>query len=97
MQNVIRDTKQKTENFKNAVRYLDQCGEFEFDDFKEAHRIAGTNAQESELRQMWAEARLVLPGPGHPGGVESLRHVTRDSFMSAITEAQKLVEMMEKM
>ncbi len=97
MQNVIKDTKRKIENFKKAVKYLDECGDFDFDDFKEAYRIAGTNAQESELREMWSEARLVLPGPGHPGGVGSLRQVTRDSFTAAAAEAQKLVDMMENM
>lgn len=97
MKSIIKDTKKKIKNFKKAVRYLDRCGEFEFDNFIEAHRIAGTNAQESELRQMWGQAKLVLPGPGHPGGTESLRHVTRDSFTSAIDEAEKLVNMMRKM
>ena len=97
MQDVIKDTKQAIGNFKKAIKYLDGCAEFDFDDFKEAHRIAGTNTQESELREMWAESKLVLPGPGHSGGVESLREVTRDSFVTAIAEAQKLVDMMEKM
>jgi len=97
MQDIIKDTKQKMENFKKAIKYLDGCDEFDYDDFKEAHRMAETNAQESELREMWAEAKLVLPGPGHSGGVESLREVTRDSFVTAVDEAQKLVDMMEKM
>ena len=97
MQDVIKDTKRKIKDFEKAVKYLDECDEFDFDNFKEAHRIAGTDTQESELREMWAEAKLVLPGPGHPGGVESLRQVTRDSFMTAAAEAQKLVQMMEKM
>jgi hypothetical protein len=97
MKEIIKDTKQKMESFKEAIRYLDSCKEFGFDAFKEAHRIAGTNAQESELSRMWAEAKLVLPGPGHSGGTESLREVTRDSFVTAVAEAQKLVDMMEKM
>ena len=97
MQDIIKDTKQGIENFKKAINYLDGCDEFDFDDFKKAHRIAGTKSQESELREMWAEAKLVLPGPGHSGGVESLREVTRDSFVTGVAEAQKLVDMMEKM
>ena len=72
------------ENFNSAVKYFDQCGESDSDDFKEALRIAGTNAQESDLREMWSEAKLVLPCPGRPGGVESLREVTRDSRLTAI-------------
>jgi hypothetical protein len=97
MEDIIKDTKKKIENFKKAIAYLDGCDEFGFEDFEEAHRIAGTNAQVSELREMWAEAKLVLPGPGHSSGVESLREVTRDSFVTAISEAKKLVDMMEKM
>jgi len=97
IQNLIKDTKRQIEDFKKAVKHIDECGDFDFDDFKETNRIAGTNAQESELLEMWSEARLVLPGPGHPGGVESLRQVTRDSFIAAAAEAQKLVDKMENM
>lgn len=52
MQDIIKGTKKKIENFKKAVEHLDGCDEFDFEDFEEAHRIARTNVQVSELREM---------------------------------------------
>ena len=95
MEDIVKRTKQTIENYEKAVKYLDECNEFDFDSLLEAHRIAGTEAKGSELREMWSEAKLVLPGPNNLGGVQSLRKITRDSFTEAIIEFQKLVDTMQ--
>jgi alpha-glucoside transport system substrate-binding protein len=92
---IINEMKQAIDRYDKAVKYLDQCDTFEFDNLVVAHRIAGTNAQESELREMWAEAKYVLPGPDTPGGVESLRPITRETFTTAAEEFQKILNEME--
>ena len=97
MEDTVKRTKQTIENYKKAVKYLDKLEVFDFDSLKETHRIAGSEAQESQLREMWSDAKLVLPGPGNLGGTQSLRKITRDSFTEAIDKFQELVNMMEKL
>lgn len=97
MEEIVNRTKQTIENYEKAVKYLDGCSEWTFDNLIEAHRIAGTDAQESDLREMWSEAKLVLSGPDNLGGVQSLQKITRDSFTAAIVEFQNLVETMQKL
>jgi hypothetical protein len=97
MEDIVKRTKQTIENYEKAVKYLDECNEFDFDGLLEAHRIAGTEAKESDLREMWSEAKLVLPGPNNVGGVQSLQKITRDSLTSAITEFQKLVDQLQNL
>ena len=97
MEDTVKITKQAIERYKEAVIYLDGCETFDFDTLKEAHRIAGTEAQESQLSEMWSDAKLVLSGPDNLGGVQSLRKITRDAFTAAIDKFQELVEMMEKL
>ncbi len=97
MEETVNMTIRAIENYKKALKYLDECDKFDFDTMIEAHRIAGTDAQESQLREMWSDAKLVLSGPDNLGGVQSLRKITRDSLTTAITEFQKLVDIMKDM
>jgi hypothetical protein len=97
MEEIVNRTKQTIENYEIAVKYLDECNEFDFDSLLEAHRIAGTEAKESDLREMWSEAKLVLPGPNNVGGVRSLQKITRDSLTSAITEFQTLIDQLQNL
>jgi len=96
MKTIIKGLEQQIKNFNKAIKYLDQCGEFDFDYYKKVHHIAGTDTQKFDLSEMWSDAKLVLSSPGHPGGVESLREITRNSLLTGISEAQKLLEVMKK-
>jgi hypothetical protein len=97
MKEVIESTKQKIVSIEKAIKYLDDCEEFNFESYQECYRIAEVEQKESQLQHMWSQSKFVLPSDGLPGGVSALRQITRDSFVESIEQLQKLVDLMEKM
>ena len=97
MKEVIESTKQKIVSIEKAIKYLDDCEEFNFESYQECYRIADVEQKESQLQHMWSQAKFVLPNEDLPGGVAALRQITRDSFVESIGQLQKLVDLMEKM
>jgi hypothetical protein len=77
---VARQAREKAKSFRKGIEFLDNCGEFTFENFKEADRIGGGNMSEAEARAMWAQAQGVMPGLGHKGGPDFLRHTLRRTF-----------------
>jgi len=75
---------EKIKNYKRALKYLDSCGELSYEKLCEAHRIAGLEAPESELRMMWQQSVHVIGRPGRPGGTEFLRGQIRSTLIEAI-------------
>lgn len=81
---VSRKARQMVENYKRALKYLDECGELTYEKFVEANRIAGVDVSESQLRAMWDQAKYILPTGGQPGGTEYLRFQMRNTLIEGM-------------
>ncbi len=77
------DARNRAENYRKAVRYLDTCGELTLDKLRKATQIAGVE-MESDLRRMWSQADAVLPRMGEPGGKEFVRFTVRKTLLEGI-------------
>ncbi len=76
-----KQARQNVERFRNAIAYLDSCGEeFTYENFRTADRIAGGNTSESEAQAMWSQAQLIMPSMEHRGGPDAIRHMLRKTF-----------------
>lgn len=91
MQAIIEELRQSIERFRRAIEYLDGCESFDFDAYTTAVRMTGSTISDAELQSMWDSTKLILPGPGHSGGPDALRMVTRESFVNGIEDAEKLI------
>ncbi|TFH42664.1 MAG: DUF805 domain-containing protein [ANME-2 cluster archaeon] len=45
--------KMQLDAYNKGIKYLNECGPFNFDKYKEAHRIAKSPVEEAKLREMW--------------------------------------------
>lgn len=87
-----REARQRAKNYKQALKYLDECGAFTIEEFREVHRIGGIDIPESKLRSIWKEADYMLPIGGQPGGTETLRRIMRDELIRSIAIFEELAE-----
>lgn len=71
--------------YRNALKYLDTCGELTFEKLQKAHDIAGVDVPVSQLRADWDLADGVLAREGQPGGKEYHRFQMKRSLQEAIT------------
>ena len=53
--NAKKEVKQWAQNYKKALKYLDSCRTFTYDNLVKANQIAGSPIPESDLRQMWEQ------------------------------------------
>lgn len=87
-----KKARQIVENYKRALKYLDECGELTYQKLVEANRIAGVDWSESQLRAMWEQADHILPTGGQPGGKEFLRFQMRNTLIEAIATFEGLAD-----
>ena len=87
---VARELKQRVDNYKRALKYLDECGDLTYDKLHEANRISGGDMADSRLRAMWEQADTILPTHGQPGGKEFLRFQMRNSLIEGIATFESL-------
>lgn len=90
-----RKARQTAENYRRALKYLDECGELTYEKLVEANRIAGVDMSESQLRAMWEQADHILPTPragGRPGGKEFLRFQMRNTLIESIATFEALAD-----
>ena len=78
---VSRFARQKVDNYRRALRYLDGCGDITLDKMREAIRLSGVDMSERDLHLMWDGADKVLPTAGMPGGQEAARHILRQTLI----------------
>ncbi len=77
--------KNTVENYKRALKFLDECGEWTFEKLKEAHEIARIDVPDYQLRSEWSDAlAVVFPSKGRPGGTELLRYLMKKELKEAI-------------
>jgi len=94
--NIREELKQKAENCRKALKYLDGCTTLTYDNTVKANQIAGTRIPEFELRRVWEQSKFILPTDTDAGGVDFVRQTMRNSLIEAISlfeeTAQKLGE-----
>ena len=65
--NVAKEAKQRAENYREALSFLQGLQSFTYEDYTKSLRIAGIEMTETEMRQQWNMAKMTIPG------TESLR------------------------
>ena len=87
-----QEARQRVDNYKRALKYLDECGDLTYLKLREANRIAGVDMSDLELRSMWAQADFIMHKGGQPGGKESLRFVMRKTLIEGIAIFEALAD-----
>jgi hypothetical protein len=79
--NVGKEARQRAENYKKALKYLDTCGTLDYGKFSEINKIAGYPFTEEQIRQQIAQSDFMLPIGGKPGGMEALKQIIRETLV----------------
>ncbi len=73
--------KMQIDAYKKGIKYLNECGTFTFDKYKEAHRIAKSPVDETQLRDMWDSCMKMWSS-------ETMRENTIDMFTRLLKKSQ---------
>ena len=86
--NVVREARQRAENYRKALRFLEGLKSFTYKDYVKAISMAGIDMAEAEMRQQWNMSEMTI------SGTESLRQtqieVLREGIQVFEEVAQKL-------
>lgn len=93
--NVTKETRQKAEDYKRALRYIDGCADFTFEAFLETNRLAGNLMTESEVRRMYQDTAYILPVNGI-SGKEELKKIIRQTLAEGVQVFGDLAVELEK-
>ena len=93
---IRKEVKQRVKNYKKALKYLDSCTTFTYDNLVKVNRIAGSPITESDLQRMWQQSNYILSTGGHPGGTESLRQTMRSTLIEGISTFESLANQLDK-
>jgi len=91
-----KEAKRISESYKKALKYLDKCQNFTYDDLVKTNQIAGSPMSESDLKRMWEQSQYILPIGSEPGGVESLRKMMRNTLIESISAFETIVQELGK-
>jgi hypothetical protein len=91
-----KEAKRIAENYKKALKYLDKCKNFTYDDLVKTNQIAGSPMSEPDLQRMWEQSQYILPIGGEPGGAESLRKMMRNTLIESISAFETIVQELGK-
>jgi len=84
--NVAEEAKQRAENYRKALRFLEGLQSFTYEDYVKSIKMAGIEMTELELRQQWDMACMTIPG------TESLRQTQ----IEVLSEGIKVFEEVAK-
>jgi hypothetical protein len=79
-------------NYKDALKYLEECGVLTLDKFLRINQMSGIDAPESKLLSIWEQADYMLPVGGKPGGTEALRQIMREQLIEGIATFEALAD-----
>lgn len=83
---MVRD---QEENYRKAIKYLDECGEFTYEKFVKTNQIAGASVRDNEIRMMWEMEKKTIATKvdgKYLIGTERLRLIIREKLEKAIAE-----------
>lgn len=52
---ISEKSRQVVDNYKRALKFIDECGDITYDKLREAYRIANIEISESELQERWSQ------------------------------------------
>jgi len=81
---VRKEFKQRAEDYKKALKYLDSCSTFTYDNLVKVNQIAGSPVPEVDLQRMWEQSRYILT-TDQASGVEFLRQTMRSTLIEGIS------------
>ena len=76
--NIANEARQRVENYRKALAFLEGLQSFTYEDYVRSIRMAGIDMTESEMRQQWSMAKMTIPG------TESLRQTQIDVLREGI-------------
>ncbi len=82
--NVGQEARQRADNYRKGVKYLDSCPGYTLDNFREMNRLTGGNFNEFEMQRMYEESKGIMPTGGRPGGVLALKALHRSTLIEGI-------------
>jgi len=81
---VRRMARQRAENYRKALSYLNGLARLTYTDFVKVIRIAGIEMAESEIQQTWRMSEMTIPG------AEGLRQIYRETLEQGIAVFEKV-------
>ena len=75
---------QLAKHYRQAIAYLDRCGEFNEQKLREVNRIAGGQLREGDIQDFVRKAPLMMSFGGQRGGMEGVREELRKTYMEGI-------------
>ena len=78
--------KQRAENYRKALKYLNSLKVFTYQDFVKLIQMAEIEMAESEIQQTWEMSKMTLPG------AEGLRQIYRETLTVGIDTFQKIAD-----
>lgn len=75
---IKRMARERADNYKKALEYLNGLSKLTYDDFQKMIRMAGIEMSDSEMRQTWDMSKMTLTG------TEGLRQTYREVLEQGI-------------
>lgn len=75
---------QLAKKYRQALAYLDSCGEFNEQKLREVNHIAGGQLTEADIQDFLQKAPLIMSYDGQSGGMEGVREELRKSYMEGV-------------
>lgn len=83
---IAMEARQKADNFKEALQFLESLQNFTYPDYVKVIEIAGIEMPESEMRQQWKMSEMTIPG------VESLRKTQIEVLREGIKMFEEIAQ-----
>ena len=80
----------KVKKYKEALKYLEECAGFTYEDVSRINEIAGNPIEELKLRQMWNISIDTIAGK------EGFKQTLRDTLVEGIEAFESVAKRIEK-
>jgi hypothetical protein len=87
---IAREAREKAIKYREAVKCLDDCERFSFEDVLKINEIAGNPIEGPKLRQMWDMSMDTIAGK------EGFKRTLRDTLIEGIEAFESVAKRIEK-
>jgi hypothetical protein len=88
--NIGKEARERAKKYKKALKYLDGCKKFTYEDLIETNRLAGNAMTEEELRRMWDMSEQTI------AGAEGYRQILRNTLIEGINAFERIADELGK-